>query len=171
MPIALDTIESKLRRNEFPTLTSLESHFKRMILNAKEFNAKGSVIYDDAERLRKALSNYMTKINPAYKTPGFVCHPTPLPGDEEEENVVVAAAAADEDEDAEGELDTEVEVAPPPKRRGRPPKNPQAHALRKSSTPALSQLHYAEVNYSGLNFQQAQEKMLIDMINYKENPE
>ena len=84
MPIALSTIETKLKRSEFPTLTSLESYFKRMISNAKEYNERGSVIHDDAERLRKALSNYMTKTNPAYKTPGFVCQPTPLPGGEEE---------------------------------------------------------------------------------------
>ena len=127
------------------------------------------MIYEDAERLRKALSNYMTKTNPAYKTPGFVCHPTPLPGeeldDEEEEE------EDDDDEDAEGEPDEEVEVVPVPKKRGRPPKNPQAQVARKSSTPALSESHYTGVGYSGLNFQQAQEKILADMINYKENPE
>jgi hypothetical protein len=166
MPIALSTIEAKLNRGEFPNLTSLESYFKRMISNAKEYNERGSVIHDDAERLRKALSNYMTKINPAYRTPGFVCQPTPLPGEEEVED-----DAADEDEDVEGEPDSEVEVAPLPKRRGRPPKNPHAQAARQSSTPALSESQYVGVGYSGLNFQQAQEKILTDMINYKENPE
>lgn len=163
MPISLDTIQTKLRRSEFPNLTSLEAYFKRMISNAKEYNEKGSVIYDDAERLRKALSNYMTKTNPAYKTPGFVCHPTPLPGEEEEEE--------NDDEDAEGEPDEEVEVVPLPKKRGRPPKNPQAQAVRQSSTPALSESHYTGVGFSGLTFQQAQEKILADMINYKEDPE
>src|SRR3981189_535327 len=64
MPIAIDTIESKLTRREFPTLTTLESYFKRMVSNAKDYNQKGSEIYDDAERIRKALSNYMTKHNP-----------------------------------------------------------------------------------------------------------
>jgi hypothetical protein len=165
MPIALDTIESKLQRNEFPTLTSLEAYFKRMISNAKEFNEKGSIIYDDAERLRKALSNYMTKNNPAYKTPGFVCLPTPLPGDVKEEDAV------EEDEDAEGELDPEVEVVPLPKKRGRPPKSSQANVLRQSSTPALSESQSNGANYAGLTFQEAQEKILADMISYKERPE
>ena len=166
LPIALDIIEAKLQRNEFPTLTSLESYFKRMILNAKEFNEKGSIIYDDAERLRKALSNYMTKINPAYKTPGFVCHPTPLAGEGDDED-----AAAEEDEDAEGEPDEEVEfVPPPPKRRGRPPKNPQPHPLRNSSTPVLSETQNNEIDYSGLDFQQAQEKIMVDLLNWKEFP-
>lgn len=164
MPIALNTIEAKLQRNEFPNLTSLEAYFKRMISNAKEFNERGSLIYDDAERLRKALSNYMTKTNPAYKTPGFVCLPTPLPGDDEEED-----AAAEDDQDAEGEPDPEVEVAQLPKRRGRPPKN-TAHPLRQSSTPTVSESQLNGVTYAGLSFQEAQEKILQDMISYKERP-
>lgn len=163
----MDTIEAKLRRNEFPTLTSLESYFKRMILNAKEFNEKGSVIYDDAERLRKALSNYMTKINPAYKTPGFVCHPTPLPGEGEDED---EDAVVEEDEDAEGEPDEELEIEPLPKRRGRPPKTVQTHPLRNSSTPATSEPQRNVVDYSGLNFQQAQERIMVDLLNWKEFP-
>ncbi len=165
MPIALNTIEAKLQRNEFPNLTSLESYFKRMISNAKEFNEKGSVIHDDAERLRKALSNYMTKHNPAYKTPGFVCTPTPLPGDDEEQD------AGDEDEDAEGEPDPEADSAPPPKRRGRPPKISQSQAVRQSPTPAVSEPQHNGLSYAGLTFQQAQEKILAAMISYKERPE
>lgn len=165
MPIALDTIEAKLQRNEFPNLSSLEAYFKRMISNAKEFNEKGSLIYEDAERLRKALSNYMTKANPAYKTPGFVCLPTPLPGDDEEQD-----AAGEDDEDAEGEPDPEVVIVPLPKRRGRPPKNPQAHLLRQSSTPTVSESQFGSVSYAGLSFQEAQEKIMQDMISYKERP-
>ena len=162
MPIALNTIEAKLHRNEFPTLTSLEAYFKRMISNAKEFNERGSIIFEDAERLRKALSNYMTKSNPAYKTPGFTCLPTPLPGDELE-------ADTEDEEDAEGELDPEADVVPLPKKRGRPPKAFQA--LRTSPTPGVSDVHSNGAGYAGLNFQEAQEKILADMMIYKERPE
>ena len=99
MPIALDTIEGKLKRHEFPNLTTLESYFKRMIQNAKEYNEKGSQVYDDAERIRKALSNFMTKTNPAYKLiPGYVAFPTPLPDQ---------ADGAASDEDVDGEPDRE----------------------------------------------------------------
>ena len=161
MPIALDMIESKLLNLEFPDLTSLESYFKRMVLNAKEYNEKGSIIYEDAERLRKVLSNFMTKNNPAYKTPGFTAHPTPLPGEDGE----------GDNEAAEVEEESEIEVAALPRKRGRPPKNPQAHAQRKSATPALGDSQYAGVSFSALNFQQAQEKIMADLIIQRDHPE
>jgi hypothetical protein len=167
LPLALDTIENKLIRLEVPNLSTLESLFKRMIANAREFNEKGSRIYEDAERLRKALSNFMTKNNPAYKTANYVAIPTPLPGDEGAE-----AEDAEEEVESEAEVEVEVEAETPAKRRGRPPKNTQAQDSRKSTTPALLEgPRYAGVRFSGLNFQQAQEKIVEDMMEYKEDPE
>jgi hypothetical protein len=163
MPIALDTIESRLSRREFPNLTTLESYFKRMITNAKEYNEKGSEIYEDAERLRKALSNFMTKNNPAYKTTGYIAFPTPLPEED---------AIGGSDIDAEGEVDPEAEAPPVKRKPGRPPKNPVAHAAQRlSTTPVIYESHYAGISYSGLTFQQAQEKIVADMIRHKEDPE
>lgn len=163
MPIAIDTIEAKLRRREFPNLSALESYFKRMISNAKEYNERGSEIYDDSERLRKALSNYMTRWNPAYKTPGYVAVPTPFPS-----NLSQVDGPVDDDEDAEGEPDPDVENQSMAKRKpGRPPKTLQT-AQRSSATPALSEFQYANVGFDGLTFQQAQEKIMEDMIRKKE---
>ena len=162
MPIAIDTIEAKLVRKEFPNLSALESYFKRMVSNAKEYNQRGSEIYDDAERLRKALSNFMTKTNPAYKNvPGYTAVPTPIPAEGEDPA---------SDEDAEGEPDSEAETMPS-KRRGRPPKNSQARSStpRHSSTPAVQDSQYAGVGFAGLTFQQAQEKIVSDMIRHKED--
>lgn len=56
-----------------------------MVQNAKEFNATSSKIYEDAERLRKALSNFMPKHNPAYKDQEYRAVPTPIPDGSEEE--------------------------------------------------------------------------------------
>jgi hypothetical protein len=126
-----------------------------MISNAREFNEKGSRIYDDAERLRKALSNFMTKHNPAYKTHGYTAVPTPIPGEEEED--------AEGELDSEAEEEVEVEAESPAKRRGRPPRG--SAVPRKSATPVLPE------GFSGLTFQQAQEKIVRDMIDYKEDPE
>jgi len=131
-----------------------------MILNAREYNEKGSRIYDDAERLRKTLSNFMVKTNPAYKTAGFVSNPTPLPGEEEDE---------DADGEPEPEFDIETESSPAKRKPGRPPKN--SSALRQSATPVLSESRYAEKKFSDLSFQQAQEKIVEDLIDYKEDPE
>ena len=166
MPIALDTIQDKLERRQFKNLTALESYFKRMISNAKEFNQRGSDIYDDAERLRKALSNWMTRTNPAYKLiPGYTATPTPLPTE---------GGAASDDEDAEGEPDSEAEVtAPAPKARGRPKiQLKTSQPLRKSITPAATTGgRYTGVSFSKLNFQQAQEKILEQLSTEKEHPE
>lgn len=177
MPIALDIIEEKLKRREFPTLTSLESYCKRMISNAKEYNQKGSEIYDDAERIRKALSNFMTKNNPAYKKPGYVAFPTPLPADDKPEEDE-GENAEGSDEDAEGEVDMETfEQAPPMKRqRGRPPKNQPSNSVvngrRTSVTPSsITDSQYASVGFQGLTFQQAQEKLVADMLEHKEDEE
>lgn len=38
-----------------------------MIANAKEFNERSSLIFEDAERIRKAISNFMPRFNPRYK--------------------------------------------------------------------------------------------------------
>lgn len=64
-------------------MTALESDLKRMVQNAKEFNVTGSKVYEDAERIRKALSNFMPKHNPAYKDEGYRAVPTPVPEDNE----------------------------------------------------------------------------------------
>ncbi|KAF4898030.1 Chromatin structure-remodeling complex subunit rsc4 [Colletotrichum fructicola] len=79
MPISLSMIERKLKKGDFSTLTELESYFKRMVTNAKEFYPRNTQIFDDAERVRKALSNYMTKTNPAYNGGNYSAVPTPLP--------------------------------------------------------------------------------------------
>jgi len=151
LPIALDTLEAKLRRHEFPNLTAFESWFKRMVLNAKEYNEKGSQIYDDAERLRKGFSNYMTKVNPAYKVHGFVVTPVALPG---EDNV-------------DDEVEPEIEETVTSKRgKGRGTK-----AVAKSpSPPAWKVAKYAGKGFSGLTFQQAQEKVVEDMILFNDDP-
>ncbi|CAG8956866.1 hypothetical protein HYFRA_00012321 [Hymenoscyphus fraxineus] len=167
MPIALDTIQEKLLRREFRNLTQLESYFKRMIANAKEYNQRGSEVYEDAERLRKALSNFMTKTNPAYKLiPGYAAVPTPLPGD----------GQASDPEDAEGEPDSDAEAEATvqvKKSRSRPKAQPKSksHTPRRTNTPAAADSRAAKSGFSKLTFQQAQEKILEDLIAEKERPD
>lgn len=168
MPIALDTIEAKLKRREFPTLTTLESYFKRMIANAKEYNERGSEIFEDSERLRKALSNFMTRWNPAYKLiEGYTAFPTPFPATPEP--IPQIEGDGDSDEDAPGEIEYEAPTTTTKKGRGRPPKNPQPQ--RTSVTPALVEIQYAGDGFQGLSFQEAQERFVDDCIAQKEYPE
>lgn len=73
--------QDKLHNRLYPNLSALESDAKRMVLNAKHFNPKGTPLYDDAERVRKTASNFMTKHNPAYRDPHYVAVATPVPDD------------------------------------------------------------------------------------------
>ncbi|OBT55789.1 hypothetical protein VE04_04289 [Pseudogymnoascus sp. 24MN13] len=183
MPIAIDMIEAKLNNREFPTLTSLESYWKRLVQNAKDYNERESLIHKDAERIRKIVTAFMQKKNPAYKDPKYQSFPTPIPDDG-------TTTIAVEDIDAEGESDHEVtgteieasmtptsEVAVPgsaKRRPGRPPKNPAAFELerqrRATSTPG-GQDGVVKVggSFNGLNFQQAQEKIVEELTHYKED--
>ncbi|KZL87144.1 bromodomain containing protein [Colletotrichum incanum] len=125
MPISLTMIEKKLNNGDFATLTELESYCKRMVSNAKEFYPRGSQLFEDAERVRKALSNFMTKYNPAYARGGYTAVPTPLPAegtandaDEDDKHVSqpasgrrksqVAVKSPDQD-DPDGDEDAEAE--------------------------------------------------------------
>lgn len=67
-PVALDTIKNKLRQNLYPTVSAVESDFKLMVANAKEYNLPKSDIVENAERIRKLVSNYMKTHNPAHET-------------------------------------------------------------------------------------------------------
>lgn len=76
----MESIEQKLKDNEYATVSAIESDFKRLVQNAKDFNDPGSVIYEDAERMRKLVFNYMKQHNPAYKDdPKYIAVSTPLP--------------------------------------------------------------------------------------------
>ncbi|KFY03259.1 hypothetical protein V490_00238 [Pseudogymnoascus sp. VKM F-3557] len=182
MPIAIDMIEAKLNNREFPTLTSLESYWKRLVQNAKDYNERESLIHKDAERIRKIVAAFMQKKNPAYKDPKYQPYPTPIPSD--------TTAIDVGDIDAEGESDHEVtgtemgasmtptsEVAPPSsakRKPGRPPKNPAAFELerqrRASSTPSGKD---GPVKVGGpfnnLSFKDAQERLVDEMTQYKED--
>ncbi|KAG4034756.1 hypothetical protein MFRU_002g01080 [Monilinia fructicola] len=184
MPIAFDTIQEKLDNRDFATLSELECFFKRLVKNAKDYNERESIIHRDAERIRKAVVKFMNDNNPEYKTnPGMRLEPTPIPPVESieykpvdprpAEPAPVHAAQDDSDADAEGEpeyFEEEIKTEPQPiiKRRGRPPKN--LGAPRKSTTPAVSDSQYAGVSFTGLTFQQAQEKVIADVLSYKVHP-
>lgn len=80
LPIAIDTIEDKIHDGGYTTVTEIESDFKRMVQNAKDYNSTGSEIYEDAERIRKLVYNYMKQNNPAYtENPNYASFPTPIP--------------------------------------------------------------------------------------------
>ncbi|MCJ1484725.1 hypothetical protein MMC06_004898 [Schaereria dolodes] len=168
LPIAIDTIETKLKSHGYPTLTTLESDLKRMVSNAKSFNERTSDVFSDAEKIRKMVSNYMTKTNPAYKNgSGYTPFPTPLPG-EAQNRVIARGNIVDgaNEVDADGETDHE-EIVEKPRRsvtlHGPSASNP-VNRRRTSSTPAVQEAEDAGESFDGNTFQQAQEKIMTEMI-------
>lgn len=192
MPISLELIERKLNDHEFSNLSELESFVKRMIQNAKDFYDKKTEVYDDAERVRKTLSNFMTKNNPAYKlVSGYSAVPTPIPeeleaesdaeadgedeaaeedAEAEEDDAQEEAAEAEEEEDAEAESEEDVGRGASRRRRAsrqsaRSPKKPAAPAPRAADRANVKPDHqYEDVPYKGLSFQEAQEKIVEELI-------
>ncbi|EEY21289.1 conserved hypothetical protein [Verticillium alfalfae VaMs.102] len=202
MPISLEMIEQKLNNHEFATLTEVESYFKRMVSNAKEYYSRNSSTFEDAERVRKALSNHMTKVNPAYhRGDGYTAFPTPIPSElqnaeeeapetpeesadeegEEEEEEEEDDAAADDDED-DDDRDADVEDDGKPQRSGRPSIILRRGSARKSaasSTPNATATPrsanrkgddvYADIPYKECSFQEAQEKIVEELIRKTED--
>ena len=152
-------------------MTSVEGDFRRMISNAKSYNEKRSQVFSDSEKIRKILSRYMEEHNPAYKLPNYQPYTTPVPPDWKEKLEEQKAA---EDQDAEGEDDPEaIEDAKPPTKRPRLITHvgsaPAADNRRASSTPALQDAEGAFQSFEGNSFQEAQEKIMTELISFEED--
>lgn len=163
LPIAIDTIEVKLQRNEYPNLTTVESDVKRMVANAKIYNDEKSIVFGDAERIRKLASNFMRDHNPAYQDPDYIAFPTPIPG--EDSNGASSATPAPARQDSE-----------------KPRKPTITLSRRKSSmAPAPAPVAVAEVatgtpevmdesdDFSGKTFQQAQKQLVDEMVKHQDD--
>ncbi|KAH9873789.1 hypothetical protein IAQ61_004416 [Plenodomus lingam] len=165
LPIAIDTIENKLHKGAYATLAQVESDCKRLVNNAKAFNEKKSLLYEDAERLRKTASNWMVKHNPAYRDGNYIAVPTPIPG---EENVTPGRPTP--------------RVVSTPRTAHTPATietvdRPRRAAAAAQATPAPSKLrHSASVapeeddnpEYTGKTFQQAQEQIVRELIEHED---
>ncbi len=171
-------------------MTLLESDLRRMVGNAKSFNQKSSSVFSDAEKIRKALVTFMTQNNPAYKNKDYVPAPTPIPEGwqdhlEENEEPPEADAEGETDdeenpEEAQKEPPKDVPIEPPtepPKEPVEKPKTPaivsgssSAHAStsrRATSTPGVQDVEGVGESFEGDTFQQAQDKIITEMINLK----
>ncbi|KAK4905523.1 hypothetical protein LTR49_025198 [Elasticomyces elasticus] len=170
MPIAFDTIEKKLQRDAYPTMTTLESDLKRLVQNAKEYNAPKSDIYEDAERIRKLVFNYMKQHNPAYQQDSnYSAFPTPFRHTNGGPVQRQSQEAVDEEEDDELHSDTP-----------RPPtaKASEARSDRKESLAPSAMTGNDEdedgytgsggdaLDFNGMSFQEAQQKIVSYLLHY-----
>ncbi|KAI4217358.1 MAG: hypothetical protein LQ351_000667 [Letrouitia transgressa] len=127
-------------------MTTVESDLRRMIGNAKYFNEKSSQVFSDAEKIRKAVVNFMLENNPAYKRKDYVPFPTPVPPDWQSRLSV-----------PKEEVEQEVNTSENTNVAGRP--------SRATSTPAVQDAEGAGQSFDGNTFQLAQEKILTELIN------
>lgn len=159
-------MQDKLNRGEYTTLAQVESDCKRLVNNAKAYNDKKSLIYEDAERLRKTASNWMVKHNPAYRIQGYQAIATPVPGEEATPPGKPAPRPA---------VSTPRPAAPTPDSTERPRR---AAATAAQTTPAPSKLRHSastapeepddNPDFAGKTFQQVQDRIIRELIDYVE---
>ena len=156
--------QAKLKKHEYPTMTTLESDLRRMISNAKSFNEKSSQVFSDAEKIRKAVSNFMVENNPAYGTKDYKPFPTPVSEDWQPPQ----ASSQDKSEEPEIETKAEADDSTRPVSVGRA--SSAATGLsnaRESETPVVHVPSGLGEPFDGDTFQAAQEKIVAEMLDLK----
>ncbi|KAL8850467.1 MAG: hypothetical protein Q9221_004609 [Calogaya cf. arnoldii] len=173
LPMALDIIEAKLKNHEYPTMTTVESDLRRMISNAKSFNEKNSQVFSDAEKIRKAISNFMTENNPAYGSKDYKPFPTPVP---EDWQPPPQPSTEDKSEEpvVEPEVEPEVETKAEADESTRGVSTLRASSVAtglsnapESETPAVHVSDRLGQPFDGDTFQEAQEKIVGEMLELK----
>lgn len=161
----LTVLQAKLNRGGYTTLAQVEGDQKRLVNNAKAYNDKKSVIYEDAERLRKTASNWMVKHNPAYRVNGYQAVATPVPG---------------EDPVPYGKPIPRIQPSTPKPSVSTPDSSerPRRAAAAQSATPAPSKLRKSVStapedaddgpDFKGKTFTQAQDQIIRELMDYIE---
>ena len=128
--------------------------------NAKEYNETASAVYQDAERIRKATLNWMQKMNPAHKKPGYSVIPTPIPEPEKRLTLSLKNNTTRNSVPAEPERE---------KTKDMTPKVVPAETKPGSGAAQASQTNGPEdekMPFKGKDFQQAQERIIADCLEY-----
>lgn len=171
LPLAIDDIERKITSGQYATITEIESDLKRMVQNAKDYNTGGSPIFEDAEKIRKLVFNFMKVNNPAYnEIPGYSAVATPIPGEPQVNGG--ATPAATNGRTSETPARSRKATAPPP---SEPPE--RRVSIAPVATPAAKEVAVVEdedenesgVDFTGKTFQQAQELIINELLAYTDD--
>ena len=150
---------------------------KRMISNAKSFNNKTTQIYSDAEKVRKLVSNFMVERNPAYRNQSYQAIATPVPEGWQPRSTQKPArrhspTATPSLKQAKEEVNIEqpsAESRSSKRSETAPTQSPAVEeedaARTASSTPAAQDAEGAGEGFEGNTFQQAQDKIVTEMMN------
>ena len=140
-----------------------------MVSNAKSYNERQSDIFSDAEKIRKKVVKLMQDVNPAYKDPEYKGFPTAIESQDE-------GTKHDEgDIEANGDTESEevTEQLTKGARRSLATRASSAavasDSRRASSTPAVQAAEDAGESFEGNTFQQAQEKIITEMMQLKDD--
>lgn len=136
-------------------MTTLESDFKRMVQNAKDYNDPSSQIYEDAEKIRKLVFNQMKSLNPAYSDSKYTSFPTPIP----KENAVQNGKRAAE---SEGDAHRSRTVSERP-RRGESERKSSVAPSTANGEPEADE----DVDFTGKTMQQAQQMLVNHFLRYE----
>ncbi|KAJ4992153.1 bromodomain containing protein [Stagonosporopsis vannaccii] len=168
LPLALDTIEQKLNNGEYTSLAQVESDCKRLVNNAKAYNDKKSIIYEDAERLRKTASNWMVKHNPAYRDGNYVAVATPIPGEENAPPGKPIPRIASTPRAAATPMSVSTVAAERPRRAAAlaQPETPVPTKQRQSASAAPEPRPTGTRGASTPSFQHAQEQIIHEIIDH-----
>jgi len=155
-------------------MTTLESDLRRMVQNAKEYNAPKSEIYEDAERIRKLVFNYMKQHNPEYATnPDYTSFPTPLP--QTNGGPVPNGIHLDEEDEL---LSDPVPIEKPRASAAPTAKASEPPSDRRSIAPSVSAMTGDEdedggyagggdaLDFEGVTYQEAQLKIISYLLHY-----
>lgn len=131
-----------------------------MVSNAKFYNEKTSVIFADAERIRKILTSSMPKLNPAYKDPNYAPFPTPLPRETRGTSQMAGAASAGKNGAGRESTAHEEKAA---SQRGTP------KALNgKAATPAAGESGDANYGFGNDTLQNAEDRIVNELLALKD---
>ena len=152
LPIAIDTVEDKIHAGSYNTISEIESDFKRMVQNAKDYNDTKSEIFEDAERIRKHVYNYMKAHNPAYiADPNYASFPTPIPKPSERRSNGPSSGH---------EAKTRTSATPSRPAKSKAPSSSEPPDRKSTVTANVANGDAneddGEVNFEGLSFQDAQ---------------
>lgn len=152
-----------------------------MVQNAKEFNDPKSEIYEDAERIRKHVFNFMKLHNPAYKEdPKYTAFPTPIA-----RSAAISVQNGTHDEEGESDAPEPRQASEKPKQAARSRRSEQAD--RKSSIAPSATTGEVDVDgeedgegegeqgsadaidFTGKTFQEAQQMIISYLLHYTDD--
>jgi hypothetical protein len=174
MPLALDDIEKKVNANRYATITEVESDLRRMVQNAKDYNDARSTIYEDAEKIRKLVYNYMKVNNPAYADSSYVAFPTPISDtngqhvEETESPPVAATNGRCSETPARSRTATTAPRSEPPESRVSAAPSATSAAVEDDVLKDETE-NESGVDFVGKTFQQAQEMIISELLAYTDD--